>query len=473
VRLAAYHARFAPIPTNTTDTTMHKLSFAAMPLFATALLAQGTPESEPNDVFSTATVLALGAQGDGAIGLPGDVDFWKVTLTVASDLRFWLNPGVGATPMEDSDLALIASDGITVLATNDDVSAATNWLSRIVAGNLPAGDYYLRVRSSAAFLPLGTGSYTIDVVAATPGLYVAVVPPLTPVTESLENNDPRPAFGSGTATLASLFSRSSGLILPPLPTAASGTGATTVGKDYDFYEFTVTAPGMITLSTMASPTALPVVVDDTVIRLFDSAFTSLAFNDDFGGGAYSQLTFNIATPGTYYACVSGYYGGTSTTPSTGNYLLDILGSLAVVPTGAATVTIQTGGCGGVTLGTRSTIAPAPLVRTEVPVLGSTFYLDGAGMEAGTLAVRLVGFSVLGSPLDLGNFGGAPGCFIEVDIVAALFIVADANGNDSWPFSTPVDLAFNGLSLEHQLAALHSTLNIVASNRVSAVCGITN
>jgi len=451
---------------------MQQFSLAAMPLFVSALLAQGTPEAEPNDTFGVATVLAVGTQGDGAIGVVADADYWKVTLANPSDLRLWLNPGIGV-PLGDSDLTLFDSTGVLQLAFNDDVSAATNWLSRIVVGNLPAGDYYVRVRSSAAFAATDTGSYTLDVVAAPPGTYVSPVPPLTPVLESLENNDPRPTFGSGVATAAGLFSRSTGIILPPLATAVSGTSATTVGKDYDWYSFVVTATGVHTFSTMATASATPPVVDDTVIRLFDSTFVSLAFNDDFGGTTYSELTYDITTPGTYYVCVSGYYGGTAIPPSTGSYTLDILGLLAPVPTGAATVTAQSGGCGGVTLSTRTTLLATPQIRTELPVLGSTFYLDGAGMEPNAPALRVIGFATFGSPIDLGAYGGPAGCFIEVDPISTMFILADSNGNDYWPLSLPVDLAYNGLTLEQQLLALHSTLVVVASNRVTSVCGITN
>jgi len=442
---------------------MYKLLFAAMPLFAPALLAQGTAEIESNDSSATATALALGAQGDGAIGIAGDVDFWAVALTGASDLRFWINPGVGV-PMEDSDLALFAPDGTTLLASNDDVSGVTNWLSRIVAGNLPAGTYYLRARSSAIYLPLGTGTYTIDVIAAAPGTYVPLSPPLVPVTEAVENNDPRPTFGSGTATTSAVFSHNFGYTIAG---GSSGTSATIVGKDYDFFEFTVTTTGVHTFSTLGTPGATAPVVDDTVIRLFDSAFTSLAYNDDYSG-AYSFLTFNITAPGTYYMCVSGYYG-----TSDGNYVLDILGPLPPAPTGAASVTIQAGGCGGTMLATRLTNVLTPPIRTELPVLGSTFYLDGTGMEPNALAFRVVGFGVLGIPIDLFAFGGPAGCMVEVDPLGTTFILADGNGNDFWPMGTPADVGFIGLPFEQQLVALHSTMVVVASNRVSSVCGITN
>jgi hypothetical protein len=437
---------------------MHKFLLAALPLFAPALLAQGSPEVEPNNDAATATPVALGTQAEGAIDFAGDFDFYKITLASASDLRFWVNPGKVAT-LDDSDLALIASDGTTVLVTNDDVSAATNWLSRIVAGNLAAGDYYLRVRSSQTYDPTGVGSYTLDVVAAAPGTYVALSGALSPITEAAENNDPRPAFGSGTATVSAIYTQNLGNTIAG---GSSGTGETIVGKDYDFYEFVAPVPGTYTFSTLNSASAPAPVIDDTVVRLFDGAFTSLAYNDDAGGGAYSFLSYNITTPGTYYVCVSGYYA-----TSADNYYLDI--ELSSLPTGAASVTIQAGGCGP-TLGNRACNQGD---RPEVPVLGSEFYLDGAGLDAFAGTFELVGFSTLPVPFDLGNVGGPLGCNVEVNPLSLVFVVADAAGEVSWKFPTPLWLGLIGLPLEQQLVALSNTQVLVASNRVTSVCGVTN
>ncbi|MCA8975890.1 MAG: PPC domain-containing protein, partial [Planctomycetes bacterium] len=181
---------------------MNKLILAALPLLANGLLAQGTPEVEPNATAATATPISPGAQGDGAIGLAGDTDYWKITLASAADLRCWINPGIG-TALANSDLTLIASDGTTEIEFNDDATAPASWLSAIVSGGLAPGDYYLRVRSSVNFDPNGTGTYTLDVVSAQLGTYVAVgggpgIP--TPVQEGPESNDPRQPGGVATSS---------------------------------------------------------------------------------------------------------------------------------------------------------------------------------------------------------------------------------------------------------------------------------
>jgi hypothetical protein len=222
--------------------------------------------------------------------------------------------------MDDSDLALFAADGTTELAFNEDVNASTNWLSRLVVGNLAAGDYYLRVRSSRVFSPNGTGSYTIDVVAAPPGTYVGL-----------------------------------------------------------------------------------------------------------GGG---------------------------------------------VPAGAASVTVHPGGCGPV-LGTRTT--PYPAVATEVPVLGSAFYVDGGSLPANAMLLRVIGVLPLATPFDLSS-SGAPGCRIEVSPFDQSFAMADGLGRDYWCVPSPVRVGIIGLPIEQQLAVLDpgaNALGLTVSNRVASVFGITN
>lgn len=438
---------------------MHKLSFATLSLFTPFLMAQGSPEVEPNNLSTDTGVytLGLGTQGQGAVDVSGDVDLFKITLTGASDLRIWTNPGFTGA-VSDTLVDLIAADGTTVLATDDDSGAGL--YSLLVSGNLAAGDYYVRVRGYST----NVGAYTFDVVAAAPGTYVSVTPPLSGVTEGAENNDPRPAFGSGVATPSAVFTTNSGFTAAPVSPATSGSSSTTTGKDYDFYEFNAAVAGSYVFRTTGSGAAPAPVINDTVIHLFSGAFALLATNDDFSG-AYSQITFNIVTPGTYYISVTGYYGSTSATPSTGNYLLDILGPLPAPPTGTATVTAQVGGCSGATLGIR---APG----SEVPVLGSAFYLDAAGLDPFTPAFRVLGLTS-GPAFDLGAVGGPAGCLVDVAPLDTTFVLADANGNDFWLIGTPVDVAFIGLTLEQQMVALDSVDVIVATNRVSSVCGIKN
>lgn len=440
---------------------MNKNLLAALPLLSTALLAQGVPEAaEPNDTTSTATVLPLGLQGHGDI-TAGDEDWYRITLTSASDLKVWAGPGF-AGQIGDTRVRIFAADGTTVLIDVDDGSTTSHgYYSTFTVGNYAAGDYYVAVRGYDAAT---TGSYTIDVVAAPTGTYAAVLPPLSPVAEAAENNDPRPTFGSGVATLSAVFTRNLGNIIAG---GSSGTGATTAGKDYDFYEFTVTATGVHTFSTLQTGSAPTPVLDDSVIRLFDAAFTSLAFNDD-SGGSYSFLSYDITTPGTYYLCVSGYYG-----TSAGNYYLDIAGPTVPLPTGPSTTTVQTGGCGPA-FGNR-VAAGFSSAQPERCVLGTQFWLDATGLQPNAPMFRVIGLLPLASPFDLGPLG-APGCQVEVDPIDNSVGIADGTGVYFWNLDLPFSLDFVGLPLEQQIVALDPAANaagLVASNRVSSICGISH
>jgi len=243
---------------------MNRFTIAVLPLCAASLLAQGTPEIEPNDSASLATPLVIGHQGDGAISGPGDVDLWRITLTTSSDLRFWVNPGVGAA-IADSDLTLIGPDGTTELQINDDALSPASLLSAVVAGNLLAGDYFLRVRSSQAHDPSGTGTYTIDVIAAPPGTYLLAAPGspsvLTQVYEGPEINDPR--LSGGVATPSVVNSIHHGTIAAGTP----GLGFANPGADYDFFRLDVTRAGLLTVATL--PGAAYPALRDSVIFLVD------------------------------------------------------------------------------------------------------------------------------------------------------------------------------------------------------------
>ncbi|MCA8977704.1 MAG: hypothetical protein KDC98_23470, partial [Planctomycetes bacterium] len=232
--------------------------------------------------------------------------------------------------------------------------------------------------------------------------------------------------------------------------------------DYDFYRLLITRPGQLRMETL--PTAPFPAMRDTVLFLTNSSYAPIATDDDSGFGLFSLLSTYVI-PGTYYVAIKG--------ENAGNYVLDI--TLTPMPApGQATVTVRSGGCGP-TLGLRQTVA-GPTVTTEVPVLGSTYYLDGGNMPANALLIRVIGTDPLPTPFDLGPIG-APGCLLFVDPIDQSPTVADASGHYYWPLrSSPLDIAFIGLTLEQQIAVvdpLANPLGITISNRVSSVCGAHN
>ena len=97
-------------------------------------------------------------------------------------------------------------------------------------------------------------------------------------------------------------------------------------KDVDLYQFTAVANSVLTAATF-QPTGG--VAMDTFLRLFDSAGTELAAEDN--SPLYSRLHYIFETPGTYYVGVSGCpnddYDPTTAAAasygSTGDYRLDL------------------------------------------------------------------------------------------------------------------------------------------------------
>ena len=82
--------------------------------------------------------------------------------------------------------------------------------------------------------------------------------------------------------------------------------------DIDFLQSDITASETILIQT--SPHESEVFLVDTVVVVFNSTGTILAYDDDSGTGYYSRLIFTPSVTGTYYIAVISYYlwdGGSS------------------------------------------------------------------------------------------------------------------------------------------------------------------
>jgi hypothetical protein len=433
---------------------------------AAAVTAQGTIEIEPNDAPPSATPLLAGAQAYGELttGALDDWDYYAIALSAPADLLAWTGPGF-VNQAGDTRLALTDAAGNVLVEIDDGNTATHGYYSVLTFGGLPAGNYCLRVRG---YDPTTLGTYTLDVVTAPRGTYAPDVT-LTPISEGQEPNDPRVA--SGVTTPSTPFSHNRGSLSGG---GTAGTGFAIAGADYDFFRFTVTTPGLHTLSTLGTAllTTTPL-VDDTVVFLVqptNPGYAVLAFNDDFQGSSYSQLVHDIVTPGVYYAVVKGYSGSSS-----GQYALDVTGPTPPLPTGTATFVRHPGGCPGQigmpTLGVRPatfgfTVAP------EKPILGSTWAVDVTNVPSGAALVRLIG--LVPTPIDLAPFG-APGCVVEIADVQELRF-ADPAGFHWWTMTLPVDLQFVGVQIQQQIAVLDALANqagVSVAARVSFVAGISH
>src|SRR2546430_7525229 len=103
-------------------------------------------ESEPNDSFRTADSVALGDQARGVVNPAGDVDTWFVDLTAGQFLSVDVDAAQVGSPL-DATLELIAPDGTTSLAFNDDFDGFDSRISYRVPQN---GRYYVVIRAFGA-----------------------------------------------------------------------------------------------------------------------------------------------------------------------------------------------------------------------------------------------------------------------------------------------------------------------------------
>ena len=101
--------------TSTTSTTTSTIPPTTLPLFN---------EQEPNDTVVTATNLGdLDAAAVGAISPASDVDYFMFTLSSVSDIRIetFDGDGPGNSDLIDTQITLFTGDGLTQLATDDDL----------------------------------------------------------------------------------------------------------------------------------------------------------------------------------------------------------------------------------------------------------------------------------------------------------------------------------------------------------------
>ena len=110
-------------------------------------------------------------------------------------------------------------------------------------------------------------------------------------------------YGNNAATAAAIG----------VPSSTAGTIET--GGDVDWFKFQAAA-GKSYVFTVALGT-LP----DSVLYLYDTnGAKQLAFNDDYGSGGASQITWTAPTAGVYYLAVAGYGGS-----DVGTYTLSVAG----------------------------------------------------------------------------------------------------------------------------------------------------
>lgn len=237
----------------------------------TVLAAATLAESEPNNDVLTADSVAFGEQAAGVIDPQNDLDVWFVDLSAGQFVSLDVDAkSIGS--LLDPVLSLIAPDGTTILAVNDDFDGFDSRISYRVP---VSGRYYMAIRAVG-----GLGDPRSTYVINTGKVICAGVG-----SEVEPNNTP------ANASRLAVDASSSGEVCME---------EDVLGGDVDYWAFTARAGTTIELDVDAELGRF----GDSFLELFaPDGTTRLAFNDD-EDRLDSRLQYSIITTGTYFAAVS-------------------------------------------------------------------------------------------------------------------------------------------------------------------------
>lgn len=278
---------------------MKKLSLIALILFIKMLLpsssyGQGTNMYDPIYAGSFGGTSAVNytdtrnndpANGYGNdYGQPSDDIYYQITLTAPTQITV---STCGSN--FDTYLHILASDGVTEVAYNDDDFSAhcgSYPYESYIQTTLPAGTYYVVTEGYS----YNYGDITVNI--STPANAAANPPPGANKDNAIDIGTMSSCNGSYTDTKNN--------------SPANGYG-NDMGQASDdiYYKFTLAAPAQVTLSTCGSGF-------DTYLHLLNGdGVTERAYNDDDGGvhcsGYYLESYIQTTLPaGTYYIVTEGY-----------------------------------------------------------------------------------------------------------------------------------------------------------------------
>ncbi len=219
----------------------------------------------PGDSSTTVTLTIGGAIND-LLEVVGDRDWFRVNLTAGVSYTFDLGP-TGAGDVSDTYLRLRSGAGV-LIAENDDISAS-NLYSRIIFTATTTGVHFL---DAGAFSDGFSGNYRI-----------------TAVSNGVPPTDAIPGDTTSTATITV-----GGAAVP---------GVLDFANDHDWYRVNLVAGETYIFRTNVVAGASD---PDTTLTLRNAAGTQLVFNDDGGGGTYSQIRYTATTTGTFFIDVGGF-----------------------------------------------------------------------------------------------------------------------------------------------------------------------
>ena len=226
----------------------------------------GSGSGNSNNVRDGASALQLNDVVSAVISPANDVDYWQFTLTESGVVTLETSGSTDTVGrLEDARGGLLAED--------DDSGTNLNFQ---IQETLPAGTYYIRVAGYGG----RTGNYRLSL-----------------------DFEPDATGGSGSG--GGNNTRGGASALQPNDVVSA---AISPANDVDYWQFTLTESGVVTLETSGST--------DTVGRLEDARGVALTGDDDSGTRQNFRIQETLPA-GTYYIRATGYRG------STGNYTLSL------------------------------------------------------------------------------------------------------------------------------------------------------
>ncbi len=234
--------------------------------FTTGTASTCATAFEPNETQATAAAITSGVANSAAISSSTDVDYFQITIAATSNIVTNLAGPSGV----DYDLYVYNSSGTQLGASES--STATESVS---LSSQAAGTYYIKVIGYN-----GANSATCYTLTST----------ATTVTGCQSSYD---VSTNGTTSGAAV-----------IPFNTNITGLINPTGDLDYYKFTITTGGTITVTLSTLP-------KDYDLKLFNSAGTQVAISQN--GSTTSETINYTAAAGVYYAQAYGYNGNNSAT----------------------------------------------------------------------------------------------------------------------------------------------------------------
>ena len=136
-----------------------------MPMVDSGPRPDSGPTGDGNDSFATAENVTVGAGASGAIGTPGDHDFFAFEGTEGD----WMIISTDANPDDDpamvDTVVTLFNASMTQIAENDDAQPRANTDSEIIIRLPSTGTFYVEVQEFSTWAgdtPEGMGSFTYD-----------------------------------------------------------------------------------------------------------------------------------------------------------------------------------------------------------------------------------------------------------------------------------------------------------------------